>query len=288
MYFKEVPTLLSLSSLKKISPFTANPRWETDPLGEYRWINFDGPLSQLADALWIFGESGRRVSGQILIPDWKLCLAVLRRWNTVTGELDDVKLSILGPVNAPRRNERCSGLEIIAVRLHPEAAAAVLNVRPADIVDCDLALEDWRGLDVVRQLSESGAPANDVGEALVDFLLYKMQRMQGLNTFSMEAAKMVRRSNGLHRITAIADELEIPERTFRRRFEQHVGLSPKHYARRIRLMNMLLYTDRTGTPKWSAVAQDCGYFDQAHMIEDTRLLTGLGPSRLHAMRRDGT
>lgn len=97
---------------------------------------------------------------------------------------------------------------------------------------------------------------------------------------------MIRQSFGRHRVTDIADNLNVPERTFRRQFVQDIGLSPKQYSRRVRLMGLLLRTDQLARPNWSALAHDFGFFDQAHLIEDTRLLTGLGPAELHAMRRN--
>ena len=277
----------SQSSPHSLNEFTNNLCWKTDPLGEYRWTNIEGPLSQLTDALWIFGERGREVSAQILVPHWKLCLAVVRRWNTVSGQLDDVKLSLLGPINTPRRNESGSGLEIIAVRLHPEAAAAVLDVKPIDVVDHDPAFEHWPSLDAVRQVAESGAAADAVGAELINYLLGRLSPNRDQITFSALAARTMRRSFGLRRIKAVAAEMDVSERTFRRRFEQEVGLPPKQYARRVRLVNMLLQTDRIAAPNWSAVAHDFGYFDQAHMIDDTRNLTGVALSTLHVMRRGG-
>lgn len=262
-----------------------SPIWETDPLGEYRWINIEGPLSRLADALWIFGEGGRKVSTQILVPHWKLCLAVVRRWNVATSELEDVNLSVLGPVKNPRRNEGQSGLEIVAVRLHPEAAGDILDIKPIDIVDHDPMFEQWRGLGRVRQLAENGAPANDVGQALLGYLQSRLTDATGHIGQPAAGARIIRQSLGLRRIKTVADELNIPERTFRRRFELDIGLSPKQYARRVRLMSLLLQTDQMAKPNWSGVAHDFGYFDQAHMIEDMRDLAGIGLSSLHKMRR---
>ena len=263
-----------------------NAHWQHDPLGEYRWLTFKSPLSKFADALWIFGKRGHAVSNQMLVPHWKICLAVARKWDMVTGQLCDVGLSLLGPVNAPRWNIGSTGVEIIAVRLNPESASALVDVRPADIVDSDPILKPCARLDHVRRLAESGAHADCVGAAIVAYLAEIASIANSRVTPSATGAAMIRRSFGRLRIADIAGTLNVSERTFRRRFEQDIGLSPKQYSRRVRLMGLLLCTDRLARPNWSALAHDFGFFDQAHLIEDTRLLTGVGPAQLHAMRRN--
>ena len=278
--------MLPHQSLQQLHALADNAHWQHDPLGEYRWLTFKGPLSKFVDALWIFGQRGHTVSNQMLVPHWKICLAVTRKWDIVTGQLCDVQLTLLGPVKTPRWTVGSTGVEIIAIRLNPESASALVDVRPADIVDSDPILKPCARLDHVRRLAESGAHADCVGAAIVAYLAEIASIANSRVTPSATGAAMIRRSFGRLRIADIAGTLNVSERTFRRRFEQDIGLSPKQYSRRVRLMGLLLCTDRLARPNWSALAHDFGFFDQAHLIEDTRLLTGVGPAQLHAMRRN--
>lgn len=63
----------------------------------------------------------------------------------------------------------------------------------------------------------------------------------------------------------------------RRRFTAQVGLAPKRYGRVRRLQRLL--DDVKGRPDvdWSRAAADTGYFDQAHMVNEFRALTGVTP-----------
>ncbi|MEV0718219.1 helix-turn-helix domain-containing protein [Asanoa sp. NPDC050611] len=62
----------------------------------------------------------------------------------------------------------------------------------------------------------------------------------------------------------------------RRRFAAQVGLSPKRFARVRRLQRLL---DTVGPDRdWARAAVEVGYFDQAHMVNDFRALTGLTPT----------
>jgi AraC-like DNA-binding protein len=264
---------------------TCNSRWQADPLGEYRWLDIEGPLARIGDALWIYGGSARRVSSQLLVPHWKACLAVVRQWDSASPQACAVQLSILGPVDTPRWNYCAEGTEIIAVRLHPETAAWILGIEPQAIIDRDMEIEPTAALNEVMRIAESGGAAEYVGAALLAHLRRLLEVAARTDPLSAAAATLLRQSKGKARTRVVAETLGTSERTLRRKFQQHVGLSPKQYARQMRLKHLLLQMDRQDRPNWSALAHDFGYFDQAHLIEDTRLLAGIGPARLHAMRR---
>ena len=57
---------------------------------------------------------------------------------------------------------------------------------------------------------------------------------------------------------------------FIRRFEAGVGLTPKRYARVLRFSGLLSSAVRVGPRDWAALAAECGYFDQSHLIHEFR------------------
>lgn len=67
----------------------------SDPIGEYRWRDVEGQTDGAADAVWAYGGPGTRLSNQVLVPHWKVCLAFRRRWDEARGELDDCRLMLL-------------------------------------------------------------------------------------------------------------------------------------------------------------------------------------------------
>ena len=82
----------------------------------------------------------------------------------------------------------------------------------------------------------------------------------------------------LHRglpVGEVSDRLGTTTGALRRRFTRHVGLPPKRFAR-IRRLQRLIH--RAGDGDWARAAVEVGYFDQAHMVNDFRALTGLTPS----------
>ena len=68
-------------------------------------------------------------------------------------------------------------------------------------------------------------------------------------------------------------------------FRQQVGLSPKSLARVHRFRGALDMLNRAeGEVPWAALAGQCGFYDQSHLIHEFRRFTGLSPVEL--ARRD--
>ena len=84
-------------------------------------------------------------------------------------------------------------------------------------------------------------------------------------------------------IAALAQELGWSRRRFGERFREHVGLAPKPAARVLRFRRVLELLRRGDELRLAAIAQDCGYYDQAHLNRDFRAYTG-GPPRAYLAR----
>jgi AraC-like DNA-binding protein len=68
-------------------------------------------------------------------------------------------------------------------------------------------------------------------------------------------------------------------------FQQQVGLSPKALARVHRFRGALDILNRAnGEVPWAALAEQCGFYDQSHLINEFRRFTGFSPVEL--ARRD--
>jgi AraC-like DNA-binding protein len=83
------------------------------------------------------------------------------------------------------------------------------------------------------------------------------------------------RSIGLGELAA---ELGVSIRTVERSFLSTVGLSPKQYAQVLRFRRVLQEL-RAPDPRWSTIALQSGYYDQAHLINAFRRYTGASPMR---------
>jgi AraC-like DNA-binding protein len=75
-------------------------------------------------------------------------------------------------------------------------------------------------------------------------------------------------------VGALAEELGWSRKRIVARFRDEVGLPPKAVARLFRFERA---RELSGTMPWAELALECGYYDQSHLINDFRAITGRTP-----------
>ncbi len=93
----------------------------------------------------------------------------------------------------------------------------------------------------------------------------------------VEASRRIRRSLGRQRIDSLCRELGTTRGTLGRHFREQVGLTPKTYARVVRIEALMAHLGASAPDSWAAVAEDFGYHDQAHLAHDFREFCGATP-----------
>jgi AraC-like DNA-binding protein len=82
----------------------------------------------------------------------------------------------------------------------------------------------------------------------------------------------------LQKIQSVTDELSISHKHFIEQFRREVGLTPKLFCRVRRFQQVLGRIHSQQTVSWADVAYSCGYFDQAHFVNDFVAFAGLNPT----------
>jgi AraC-like DNA-binding protein len=86
-------------------------------------------------------------------------------------------------------------------------------------------------------------------------------------------------------IAMLSEHVGLSARRFTRLFSLEVGMTPKLFAR-VQRFQRVLQAMQGPMGDWTDVAQNCGYFDQSHLIRDCKKLCGYTPTEL-AQRRIG-
>jgi AraC-like DNA-binding protein len=80
-------------------------------------------------------------------------------------------------------------------------------------------------------------------------------------------------------VHAAAQSIGVSERRMQQLFQAHVGLSPRGWRRLARIHDCV-HVLRQGEPaSWAALAADCGFSDQPHLINEFRAICGLTPTQ---------
>jgi AraC-like DNA-binding protein len=86
-------------------------------------------------------------------------------------------------------------------------------------------------------------------------------------------------SGGSLLVQELATEVGMSHRRLIADFREGIGLPPKRTARLLRCVRALqLLLNAGGRPRWSGIVATCGFYDQAHLINEIRHFTGLRPT----------
>jgi AraC-like DNA-binding protein len=175
----------------------------------------------------------------------------------------------------------------IELRLTPLGARRLLGRPMHELTNRTLELPELlpQSHELLERLRELDAWADRF--ALVEAFLARRFAESGTLAPGVEWSwRWLYRSKGRAPITAIATELGWSHRRLIARFRDHLGLTPKQFARIVRFDRAVQSLHRTPRPSLAGVAHDCGYCDQAHMNRDFRELAGTTPAALVAARND--
>ncbi len=176
---------------------------------------------------------------------------------------------------------------VLGVRLNPAAAWTVLRSEPGAMLDRTVDLRDLVGR-AADELGERCSSARD-GRACVQVAAdWTLRRTVANDPPDARVAWAVRRlrGDGLYSIAGLIADAGLSASRFTQIFRDHLGVSPKRYARIARFTRTLHALNRGDA--LAAIAADYGYFDQSHLSAEFRQLAGVSPTGyLRAARYDG-
>ncbi|MEZ5345787.1 MAG: helix-turn-helix domain-containing protein [Pyrinomonadaceae bacterium] len=73
------------------------------------------------------------------------------------------------------------------------------------------------------------------------------------------------------------DKIGYSQKHFTEMFKLRVGVTPKSYAKILRFQKAISEVETIGEINWSFIAADCGFYDQAHFINDFKCFSGFTP-----------
>lgn len=185
--------------------------------------------------------------------------------------LAERQLVVAGPDTGPHEESLPAGMRSSGLRLRPGAAGAVLGLPASELRDQQVALEAiWAD----RATDLAGELATVTPRRRIELLVHSVaQRGARPDSLIGAAARLLAHSGA--RITSVAAELGVSERTLHRRMLAGVGYGPKVLARVARLRRLVALPNTSLASR----ADLAGYASQAHMNDEVRRLTGSTAAR---------
>jgi len=166
----------------------------------------------------------------------------------------------------------------VTVRLKLGAAVRIFGDALSSNLDAGTMLDELYPASVLNRLEEQLGEAPDAHHRLIaveNFL--EQTRAAPVDDAVVRAARLLQKSPMLG-IGRLADRVGMSERDLRRKFQRTFGLSPKQFARIARMERLIVLVRRGAS--WGDAAYACGFFDQAHMINEIQAMTGYSPRQL--------
>lgn len=175
----------------------------------------------------------------------------------------------------------CEGeFGVVAVSLYPWAVEQAFPecVHETDgFTDLQL-LSDWQR---IEETLERLRAADSVEQrcAVVEAYLRARRADRRSDPLIRDAVLRLSDCAGEAWVLQIARDYSLSRRQFTRRFTAAVGIPPKRFSRIMRFQQALGLR-RHSEQGWAAIAQHCGYSDQAHLSHEIRELSGRTPTEI--------
>jgi AraC-like DNA-binding protein len=255
------------------------------PLGESvqeLLLNRGGILAKFVDSIVVLNRRSSGNEPHVLLPAAQVQLLVRPR----EGSSSRTDAYIVGARSRVWRKAIHNNYSVLAMRFRPGAARIFVGVPLCDVSNQVLPIQDLWGDDGARMCEQlAGTDDLDAQVRIVEnALVTQLARGHGLEDAATQtvrdAARVLDHARQLPTVNALAHQLGIGERRLRRAFNDAAGISPKTYLRILRFRCALQAAQASAAPRWSAVAADAGYYDQAHMIDEFRHLVAATPATL--------
>ncbi|MBL4688838.1 MAG: helix-turn-helix transcriptional regulator [Nannocystaceae bacterium] len=180
----------------------------------------------------------------------------------------------LGP--SATRTEHAGWQQGIQVNLTATSVRSVLGVPLTELSAGAVGLSDLFGSS--ERLASRVADADDWASrlALVQaWLIDRIAQGPAPDRRIAWAIDTIARSGGSVEIARVQRQVELSRPHFIRMFREHVGVTPKRYARLVRFERIVDAIRNRRSASWAALASDVGCYDQPHLAREIRALAGM-------------
>ncbi|WP_119389257.1 helix-turn-helix domain-containing protein [Taklimakanibacter lacteus] len=210
---------------------------------------------------------------------------------TIDVQWIEGKLRVAGPDKSPQTEVLKPGTTVIGFRFRPGAAAQWLGTAAHELRDQRVMLDDLWGAKA-RRLADHVGGDEDVTALIASLegaLAGAMPARIAADKVMIAAFTLIERGPppGVSLIPWLGRALALSERTLRRRFDEAFGYGPKTLDRILRYQRFRKLSHKAPRTSTALLAAEAGYADQAHLVRESRRLTGRTPLALARMRRSG-
>jgi AraC-like DNA-binding protein len=193
---------------------------------------------------------------------------------------------VAGLHDASSRTAHAGRQRGIQIDISPLAASRLLGGGMHELAHRVVGLEDVLGQEasLLAEQLDSLPSWEDRFAHLDDVLARRIERTAAPPPSLVHAWSRLRASHGRVAIGDVAAEVGCSPRYLTLQFREHLGMPPKPIARVLRFQHALERFKGDDGTSFADIAENCGYYDQAHLNRDFRAFAGASPTDYLARR----
>lgn len=173
-------------------------------------------------------------------------------------------------------------ISMLSVQFYPHCAGLFFDLPINELTNETLDLNNIIGSSA-QELEEQLYDLHTIEDKVNHIERFLLLRMSHKKEYTWNRIfhniSLINQSNGMITSDQLASEACLSRKQHERIFKQMVGLSPKQFLKVIRFQHTLYAHQQHPAESLTELAYRCGYYDQSHMINDFRELSGKTPKQ---------
>lgn len=172
--------------------------------------------------------------------------------------------------------------KLIVFQLYPFATRLLLDISPKEINDECYDLAKVKNMETEKTVALLVSTTTNKQVQLISKYVLDLVKNSSVNSDKSIklAVSTIIKTKGMLPIKTLREQLFITERTFERRFNKEIGVTPKQFAKIIQFSFSLNQIQESDYTKLTNIAYENGFADQSHFIRTFKKYTGATPKDL--------
>lgn len=189
---------------------------------------------------------------------------------------------ITGPMTRPMRLRSTAPIHLFGICFRPGGGYPFFGAPAHELVDqCPGVGDLWgaEGRRFVGRIQNDCRTTKSRIETIDVYLSDLLEKYSRDDTAINAAMEAIEHAKGRITIDRLARFLGMSCRHLERRFKTRIGVTPKQLCRNIRFKHVYKRIETSPHINWADLALSCGYYDQAHLINEFKYFTGASPAK---------
>jgi len=172
-------------------------------------------------------------------------------------------------------------VDLISLKIQPWATSLFLKDKADLFSEKSFSIDDLGDSDLI-QLQNKILHAQTKKEAIEHLKNYTIQSINSkkpLSELMYNAVNYIYKNKDNFKVKRLTERFNVSRQYLERQFLKHLGISPKQFARVIRIRSLTEFQKSNPRISLTEIAHKFGYFDQAHFIKDFQLVANTSPNK---------